>query len=199
MKYEVTKDVMVRVHVYVEAPSPEDAIQRVIANPQIGTGMTIKIARYAVSVSAPSFGFGFEPINPVNYSATTDDLYSVLLEDMLGKARETLGDDVRGAGRLCRLAGRRSFLTNHGERIDDIADEDLPDGALPACVTWVREDGRRFQFMPSSAVFALLSKAMNGLATQDTQDVEMFCQRYGNKLDAILTIVQMAPTPRNLW
>lgn len=70
--------------------------------------------------------------------------------------------------------------------LDDI--EAAPLTGLPGSVNWTNEDGKNFNFMPSTALFRLISLARLGnLDVDKDKQAQDYCVRYGNKLDAILS------------
>jgi hypothetical protein len=83
------------------------------------------------------------------------------------------------------------LISNFSDKLDEIETEIVTN--LPGSIRWVDEDGQTFQFMPSDALFQLLHMArMDGLPDDCANRANEFCMRYGNKLDAVLTVYQTA-------
>lgn len=121
--------------------------------------------------------------------------YAELLESVLDCARSELSkkDTANPPYAEFRVWADwlESLISNYADELDSIETE-VPIG-LPGTIAWVDETDNRYKFMPSTALGQLLLLArQGGLPTGKAQQAESFCIRYGNKLDAILTVVQTA-------
>lgn len=82
----------------------------------------------------------------------------------------------------------QDLVQNFSDELDGIETEVLK--GLPAPITWTDVDGTEYRFMPSDAVSQLrLIARENGLPDDISDKAEQFCIRYGNKLDAILHVI----------
>ena len=112
--------------------------------------------------------------------------YAELLENVLVKARESLPPTSPGIDGIY-ADWLENLIINQSDALDTI-ETDRPKNA-PGPIVWVDADKRRFSFMASDALFrlVLLARAA-GLSTPETEEAQAFCARYGNKLDALLTV-----------
>lgn len=85
------------------------------------------------------------------------------------------------------------LITNFAEELDGIEAEVLKAPGIPCAITWAIEGHQPVRFMPSDALSQLrLLARQNGLPDKVSDHAERFISNYGNKLDAILTVVQAA-------
>lgn len=83
------------------------------------------------------------------------------------------------------------LITNFSDELDDIETEVAK--GLPGPVTWLTEDMKHVQFMASDAISQLrLLARQHGLKDALSDKAEQFILKYGNKLDAVLTVLQTA-------
>jgi hypothetical protein len=83
------------------------------------------------------------------------------------------------------------LIGNFADELDGIETE-VPKG-IPGPINWLDVTGKWHRFMASDALYQLLMLAREGgLATDTAQKATDFCNRYCNKLDAILTVIQTA-------
>lgn len=82
------------------------------------------------------------------------------------------------------------LITNLGDKVDDIETETIH--GIPHSITWHDADDNAWTFMPSDAINHLRLLARQGGLSDDLADkAEKFCIRYGNKLDAALTVLHV--------
>jgi hypothetical protein len=181
-QYLVSKDMIVRVDVTVTATSEEEALAFAKQHN----------CRLDWEREADSWFIEFNHpcwlVEKRDAPAPSAD-HAELLENVLVKARESLlptspVSDGIDADWL------ENLIINHTDALDALASA-TPKNA-PAPIIWVEADKRRFSFMASDALFrlVLLARAA-GLSTPETEEAQAFCARYGNKLDALLTTVQV--------
>ena len=120
--------------------------------------------------------------------------YADLLEKVLDHARLLLaGNHALDSETLVLRTHQADWLedliTNYADELDGIETEILK--STPGPIVWDDGDGNLIRFMPSDALYQLLSLARRrGLSIELSNQAEKFCMRYGNKLDAILTVLQ---------
>jgi len=123
--------------------------------------------------------------------------YADLLEHVLDKARAYLQDEGQEDSNPLSLDiyadWLEALLVNFSDEIDGIEEEQLKPGAIPGAITWVDEAGGTHRFLPSDAIGKLVATARQGcLSTELTNQADEFCRQFGNKVDAILTDIQIA-------
>lgn len=130
--------------------------------------------------------------------------YSDLFEKVLERARRFLSGYERSEHCLPAEqkldAETRALRTHQADWLEDLISNfsDELDGIEtevpkrePGPIVWDDGDGNLIRFMPSDALCQLLSLARRrGLSIELSNQAEKFCLRYGNKLDAILTVLQ---------
>lgn len=83
------------------------------------------------------------------------------------------------------------LIGNFADELDGIASV-VPKGA-PGPIVWVGMDNESYTFLPSDALKRLIDLArQGGLDPQQVKAAEDFNSKFGQKLDAILTVVQTA-------
>lgn len=83
------------------------------------------------------------------------------------------------------------LIANFSDELNDIETEVAK--GLPGPVTWLTEDMKHVQFMASDAISQLrLLARQHGLKDALSDKAEQFILKYGNKLDAVLTVLQTA-------
>lgn len=122
------------------------------------------------------------------------DIYrhSELLEKVLGRARMRLaGPGIPDGYPAEDMADwLEDLIINYADELDEIETE-VPKGA-PGPITWVRVDGGAQRFTPSFALTQLRLLAKEAGLPDDVNDqVARFIEQHGNKLDTILTVIQV--------
>ncbi|MBK5963849.1 hypothetical protein CCR95_07050 [Thiocystis minor] len=181
-QYFVSKDMIVRVNVTVTAASEDEALAFAKQhNRQLDW-----------EHEADSFFIEFNHpcwlVEKCDLPAPSFD-HTERLESVLAKAREYLfptSPEIDGI----YADWLENLIINQSDALDTI-ETDRPKNA-PGPIVWVDADKRRFSFLASDALFrlVLLARAA-GLSTPETEEAQAFCARYGNKLDALLTTVQV--------
>lgn len=81
------------------------------------------------------------------------------------------------------------LISNYADELDGIETEILQ--STPGPIVWDDGDGNLIRFMPSDALYQLLSLARRrSLSIELSNQAEKFCMQFGNKLDAVLTVLQ---------
>lgn len=178
-QYLVSKDMIVRVEVPVTAASEEDALAFAKQHNRL-----LDWEREPDSFFI-EFNHPFWLVEKRDASAPRFD-HAELLESVLVKARESLPPTSPGIDGIY-ADWLENLIINHADALDTV-ETDRPKNA-PGPIVWVDADKRRFSFLASDALFrlVLLARAA-GLSTPETEEAQAFCARYGNKLDALLTV-----------
>lgn len=120
--------------------------------------------------------------------------HSDLFEKVLERARRLLEgnhglDSETLALRQHQADWLEDLISNYADELDGIETEVLT--SQPGPIVWDDGDGNLIRFMPSDALYQLLSLARRrGLSIELSNQAEKFCMQFGNKLDAILTVRQ---------
>jgi len=89
-----------------------------------------------------------------------------------------------------QAAWLEDLLANHAEEIDAI-DTARPTSE-PGAILWVDAQGRDMLFMPSDALRQLFELAKRAsLDIRHTEHCEWFCSKYGDTLDAVVSVVRL--------
>ncbi len=121
---------------------------------------------------------------------------SELLEKVLEHARTALAGKHDLNAETMKLRNDQAdwledLISNYADELDEIENE-VPIG-IPGQIKWLGGEGATVSFMPSDALNQLrLLARIGGLPDNQADEVERFCVQYGNKLDAILTVIQTA-------
>lgn len=91
--------------------------------------------------------------------------------------------------RQAQLAWLEDTITNFADEVDNIETETPIREPQP--IHWTAEDNSTVVFKPSEALVALLeiAKTHGDLLTRDADKIQAFCATYGEKLDAMLTVL----------
>lgn len=82
------------------------------------------------------------------------------------------------------------LVSNFADELDDIANAFV--SSEPGPVVWQDQAMNNHEFLPSQALLRLVQQAKDaGMSANDVQQAECFCAKYGTKLDAILTVIQI--------
>ncbi len=117
-----------------------------------------------------------------------------LWEEVLDHALQALDGDhgldaEKFKRRQIQAAWLGEFLTNFEEQLNDIAS--VRHASLPRMITWCDRQGHTERFMPSDALVHLRGLARKaGLPDHLADQSERFCMRFGNTLDAALTVLR---------
>lgn len=120
------------------------------------------------------------------------DVGSAAMEDLCAflVPRLTLADTERWP-LLARLDWLQDLLSNFADEIDDIEHEAIRLGASPHQLTWQTDYGA-YGFTPSSALRDLVAEGRRlGVPEVTVKAVEIYLDRYEEKLDAMLLVVQL--------
>jgi hypothetical protein len=118
-----------------------------------------------------------------------------ILETMLNAARRQLRNHPLGDAAMQKLRNDQAdwledLITNYADELDGIETE-VPKGK-PGPIYWLDVAGNQVSFMPSDALSQLrLLARQSGLLDEDSDHIDQFCMKHGNKLDAILTVIQV--------
>lgn len=118
-----------------------------------------------------------------------------MLEQVFNEASAVLDggsmlDDETLQLRRVQLDWLEDLITNYADELDEIATE-TPKGP-PGPIVWEDEQNRKWRFMPSDALTQLRLLARQGdLSDKLSDQAEAYISQYGNKLDAILTVIQI--------
>ncbi|WP_295401708.1 hypothetical protein [uncultured Thiocystis sp.] len=186
-QYFVSKDMIVRVNVTVTAASEDEALAFAKQhNRQLD--WEHEDDSFFIEFNHPCW-----LVEQCDLPAPSFD-HAERLESVLVKAREYLFPTSPGIDGIY-ADWLENLIINQSDALDTI-ETDRPKNA-PGPIVWVDADKRRFSFMASDALFrlVLLARAA-GLSTPETEEAQAFCARYGNKLDALLTTVQVGESQR---
>lgn len=121
---------------------------------------------------------------------------SELLEEVYENARRAADGGVSlPSEEMMLLAAQCDWLedliSNFADELDSIAEEKA-EGA-PGPVNWQGLDGKSHRFMASSAITSLSLRGRDqGLSDQHYDSVCQFIRDHGNKLDAMLNVLEVA-------
>ncbi|MBK5966765.1 hypothetical protein CCR95_22475 [Thiocystis minor] len=181
-QYLVSKDMIVRVNVTVTATSEDEALAFAKQhNRQLDWER--EADSWFIEFNHPCWLVEKRDIPAPSFDPAE------LLENVLVKARESLRSTSPVSDGIY-ADWLENLIINQMDVLDALASA-TPKNA-PGPIVWVEADKRRFSFMASDALFrlVLLARAA-GLSTPETEEAQAFCARYGNKLDAMLTTVQV--------
>ncbi len=121
--------------------------------------------------------------------------HSAMLEEVLSCARRALGGasglDAEVRRQLeNQAAWLEDLLANYAEEIDAI-DSERP-RSEPGAILWVDGKGRDMLFKPSDALRKLCELAkLAGMDISHSEHCEWFCSKYGDTLDAVVSVVRL--------
>ncbi|MBK5962540.1 hypothetical protein CCR95_00030 [Thiocystis minor] len=182
-QYLVSKDMIVRVNVTVTAASEDEALAFAKQHSR-QLDWEHEADSWFIEFNHPCWLVEKRDIPAPSFDPTE------LLENVLVKARESLVPIHPGSDEGIYADWLENLIINQPDALDALASA-TPKNA-PGPIVWIEADKRRFSLMPSDALFrlVLLARAA-GLSTPETEEAQAFCARYGNKLDALLTTVQV--------